>query len=362
MWRGGADSAGKAQNPVELAVLVSATRTSAVLAAEAESRCVKELATLQALRAKLLDTEVCKMCPAGSAPVLQTRWHILGECGHQDLRNARVKGAKELQGKAREIFTKKIKDKSGRLPHWWLLFATTADDKWIWPPSEQGVNDRSGWQESQWWGLWGPKRMDEWASAHVADFNVPVNARAWATLLRALQALGWAALAECKKVWKVFCKLRAGESAEVAATAKQVAARARQQRWRETEILREGTRASKRAKAAAAKLRASRLREELDPTRPDRPKGWSRRVSDQAVLQWGAKRDFIRRMHNTAPRHTVVERVLSAVRVLLTRAQKKRKRRRARREGARLLKPAEGLGGGVVARLGGVGGAGVLAP
>jgi aminopeptidase N len=118
------------------------------------------------------------------------------------------------------------------------------------------------------------------------------------------------------------CKLRAGESAEVAATVKQVAARARQQRWRETEVLREGTRASKRTKAAADKLRASRLREEL-------------RVSDQAVLQWGAKRDFIRKMHNTAPRHTVVERVLSAVRVLLTRAQKKRKRRRARREGAR---------------------------
>ena len=91
--------------------------------------------------------------------------------------------------------------------------------------------------------------MDEWASTHVADFNVPVNARAWATLLRALQALGWAALAECKKVWKVFCTLRAGESAEVAATAKQVTARARQQRWRETEVLREGTRASKRAKA-----------------------------------------------------------------------------------------------------------------
>ncbi len=78
---GGAEPAAPTQNPVELAALVSATRTSAVLAAEAESRCVKELATLQALRAKLLDTEVCKMCPAGSAPVLQTRWHILGECG-----------------------------------------------------------------------------------------------------------------------------------------------------------------------------------------------------------------------------------------------------------------------------------------
>jgi hypothetical protein len=64
---GGAEPAAPTQNPAELAVLVSATRTSAVLAAEAESRCVKELATLQALRAKLLDTEVCKMCPAGSA-------------------------------------------------------------------------------------------------------------------------------------------------------------------------------------------------------------------------------------------------------------------------------------------------------
>ena len=110
-------------------------------------------------------------------------------------------------------------------------------------------------------------------------------------------------------------------------------------------------------------MRTSRLREELDPTRPDRPKGWSRRVSNQAVLQWGAKRDFIRKMHNTAPRHKVVERVLSAVRVLLTRAQKKRKRRKARREGARLLKPVDGLGGGVAALLGaGVGGGVVLAP
>ncbi len=121
--------------------------------------------------------------------------------------DARVKAAKELQEKAREIFSRKIKDKAGRLPHWWLLFATTVEDKWIWPPSEQGVNARSGWQESQWWGLWGPKRMDEWVTAYASEFKVPINARAWATLLRALQALGWAALAECKKVWKVFCKL-----------------------------------------------------------------------------------------------------------------------------------------------------------
>ncbi len=107
--------------------------------------------------------------------------------------------------------------------------------------------------------------MDEWATAYASEFKVPVNARAWATPLRALQALGWAALTECKKVWKVFCKLRAGESAEVAATAEQVAARARQQRWRETEQLRAGTRETMRAKAAADKERARRLREELAP-------------------------------------------------------------------------------------------------
>jgi hypothetical protein len=35
---------------------------------------------------------------------------------------------KELQEKAREILSRKIKDKAGRLPHWWLLFATTLDD------------------------------------------------------------------------------------------------------------------------------------------------------------------------------------------------------------------------------------------
>ena len=96
----------------------------------------------------------------------------------------------------------------------------------------------------------------------------------------------------------------------------------------------------------AEKERARRLREELDPTRPDRPKGWSRRVSDRAVLQWGAKRDFIRKMHNAAPRHQVVGRILIAVREILTRAQKKRKRRRTRRDAALLkLKPLVVLGG-----------------
>ena len=130
-----------------------------------------------------------------------------------------------------------------------------------------GERPGSGWQESHWCGLWGPKRLDEWASAYEEELKVPVSAMAWGSLLRALQALGWAALAECKFVWKVFCKLRAGESAEVAASAKQVAARARQKRWRETEQLRAGTRETKRAKAAADKERARRLREELDKER-----------------------------------------------------------------------------------------------
>jgi hypothetical protein len=49
IWKGGVEFTAPVQNLVELAALVSATRTSAVLAAEAESRCAKELATLKAL-------------------------------------------------------------------------------------------------------------------------------------------------------------------------------------------------------------------------------------------------------------------------------------------------------------------------
>ena len=69
------------------------------------------------------------------------------------------------------------------------------------------------------------------------------------------------------------------------------------------------------------------------------------------VLQWGAKRDFIRRLHNAAPRLAVAAKVLSAVRVLLTRSQKKRKRRKARRAAAAKAQPVEleRPGGGLVA-------------
>ncbi len=115
------------------------------------------------------------------------------------------------------------------------------------------MNAEAGWKESHWWGLWGPKRMDEWADTYLEEHKVPVSDRAWSTLLRVLQQLGWAVLAQCKAVWKVFCRLRAGEDEATTAVAKQVAARARQQRWRETEQQRLVLRATKRATAAANK-------------------------------------------------------------------------------------------------------------
>ena len=95
-----------------------------------------------------------------------------------------MKAAKEIRDTTRSTFLN-IKDRSGRLPHWDMLYATNKDDQWIWPESEQGVQARSGWQESHWWGLWGPKRMDEWAEAHAREHNGPVSERAWATLLPA---------------------------------------------------------------------------------------------------------------------------------------------------------------------------------
>jgi hypothetical protein len=70
-----------------------------------------------------------------------------------------------------------------------MLYAITAEDRWIWPVSEQGVNAKAGWQESHWWGLCGPKRMDEWADTHLEEHKVPVSDRAWSTLLRVLQQL-----------------------------------------------------------------------------------------------------------------------------------------------------------------------------
>ena len=183
--------------------------------------------------------------------------------------------------------------------------------------------------------------MDEWADAHLEEYKVPVSDRAWSTLLRVLQQLGWAALAQCKAVWKVFCRLRAGEDEATAAAAKQVAARARQQRWRETEQQRLGIRATKRAKAVADKERARRLREILDPTRPDRPKGWTRRLTDRAVLHWGAKRDLIKRMTTVSVKSAQVAVVIATARASLTRVEKKRQRRYARLDSRAGVKPPE---------------------
>ena len=173
--------------------------------------------------------------------------------------------------------------------------------------------------------------MDEWAAAYFQEHKIPVSERAWGTLLRALQRVGWTAVAQCKAVWKTFCKLRAGVDAESAAKAKQVANRARHQRWRETAHQREGVRETKRAKAAADKEKARRLREVLEPTRPDRPKGWTRRLTDRAVLHWGAKRELIRQMGGSRLRLEVTAVVLTQARLALTRVQKKRNRRNARR-------------------------------
>ncbi len=149
------------------------------------------------------------------------------------------------------------------------LFAITADGdryQWVWPDDEPGINAKSGWQLqiSHWWGLWGPNRMDKWATDHQDQGN-PVSAREeWAALLRALQQLGWSALDQCRSVWKVFCRLRARIDADVAAKAKTVATRARQQRWRDSQTERESKRAAKREKASADKKRAHRLRAPLE--------------------------------------------------------------------------------------------------
>ena len=134
--------------------------------------------------------------------------------------------------------------------------------------------------------------MDKWATDHQDQGN-PVSAREWAALLRALQQLGWSALNQCRTVWKVFCRLRAGIDADVAAKAKTVATRARQQRWRDSQTERETKRAAKREKAAADKEQAHRLRGPLEASRPDRPAGWANRIPDRAVLHWGAMRHFI---------------------------------------------------------------------
>ena len=91
----------------------------------------------------------------------------------------------------------------------------------------------------------------------------------------------------------------------------------------------------------AEKERARRLREILDPTRPDRPKGWTRRLTDRAVLHWVAKRDLIKRMTTVSAKSAQVAVVIATARASLTRVQKKRQRRYARLEARAGVKPPE---------------------
>jgi hypothetical protein len=177
------------QNPQELLALVEAARASTTLAMASERRCSEERATLAALHIQLNDTTHCQLCPTGHGTFQQTRWHVLGRCQHPDLKDARRKAALELQSKTHSTFTQKIKDPRGRLPYWRQLFAITPDDRWVWPDDEPGINAKSGWQISHWWGLWVPNRMDKWATDHQDQGN-PVSAREWAALIRALQQLG----------------------------------------------------------------------------------------------------------------------------------------------------------------------------
>ena len=97
---------------------MEAARASTALAMASERRCSEERATLAALHIKLNDTTHCQLCPAGHGPFQQTRWHVLGQCQHPDLKDARRKAALELQSKTHSTFTQKIKDPRGRLPYW----------------------------------------------------------------------------------------------------------------------------------------------------------------------------------------------------------------------------------------------------
>ncbi len=101
------------QNPQELLALVEAARASTTLAMPSERRCSEEWATLAALHIKRNDTTHCQLCPAGHGPLQQTRWHILGQCQHPDLKDGRRKAALELQSKTHSTFTQKIKEPPG---------------------------------------------------------------------------------------------------------------------------------------------------------------------------------------------------------------------------------------------------------
>ena len=99
----------------------------------------------------------------------------------------------------------------------------------------------------------------------------------------------------------------------------------------------------------------------LDPTRPDRPKGWTRRLTDRAVLHWGAKRELIKRLTAVAAKTAQAAVVIATARAALTRVQKKRNRRYARLEARAGVKPPEHAPG-PGSQLGPLEGVGIEAP
>ena len=76
-----------------------------------------------------------------------------------------------------------------------------------------------------------------------------------------------------------------------------------------------------------------------------RPKGWTRRLTERAVLHWGAKRDLIKRMTTVSAKSVQVAVVISTARASLTRVQKKRQRRYARQDSRAGVKPPENAPG-----------------
>jgi hypothetical protein len=72
-----------------------------------------------------------------------------------------------------------------------------------------GVNARSGWQESHWWGLWGPRRVDGRVGDGLRDGISGYGQRAgMGNRTRSGPGIKMGSL---KKVWKAFCKLREGK-------------------------------------------------------------------------------------------------------------------------------------------------------
>ncbi len=108
---------------------------------------------------------------------------------------------------------------------------------------------------------------------------------------------------------------------------------ARRRAGKETKL----KRAAKREKAASDKKQAHRLRGPLEASRPDRPPGWMARIPGRAFLHWGTMRNFIVLLAGNYLRIAALANVTATATLILSRAQKKRKRRLLRAKAARPL-------------------------